>query len=61
MALLLLPIKATHRQALVVKGELLELSVEIDGEKVIETSRLWYPLPSSLVKRTREFLDGKAH
>ena len=45
----------------VVKGGLLELSIGIDGEKVIETSRLWYPLPSSLVKRTREFLDGKAH
>ncbi|HET8670008.1 MAG TPA: hypothetical protein VFM05_05100 [Candidatus Saccharimonadales bacterium] len=40
----------------VVKGGLLELSVEVDGEKVVETNRLWYPLPSSLVKRTREFL-----
>jgi len=45
----------------VVKGGLLELSVGIDGEKVIETSRLWYPLPSRLVKRTREFLNSKAH
>ena len=45
----------------VVKGGLLELSVGIDGEKVIDTSRLWYPLPSRLVKRTREFLDSKAH
>jgi hypothetical protein len=41
----------------VVKGGLLELSVDIDGEKVIETNRLWYPLPSGLVRRTREFLD----
>jgi hypothetical protein len=40
----------------VVKGGLLELSVEIDGQKVIETNRLWYPLPSSLVRRAREFL-----
>ena len=40
----------------VVKGGLLELSVEVDGEKVIETNRLWYPLPGSLAKRTREFL-----
>ena len=45
----------------VVKGGLLELSVGIDGEKVIETNRLWYPLPSRLVKRTREFLDKKPH
>jgi hypothetical protein len=44
----------------VVKGGLLELSVRIDGEKVIETNRLWYPLPSRLAKRTREFLDSKA-
>ena len=40
----------------VVKGGLLELSVEVDGEKVVETNRLWYPLPSSLATRTREFL-----
>ena len=44
----------------VVKGGLLELSLEIDGEKIIETNRLWYPLPSRLVKKTREFLDGKS-
>ena len=42
----------------VVKGGLLELSLEIDGEKIIETNRLWYPLPSTLVKKTREFLDS---
>ena len=40
----------------VVKGGLLELSVDVDGEKVVETSRLWYPRPSSLVRKTREFL-----
>jgi len=39
----------------VVKGGLLELSVELDGEKVLETNKLWYPRPSTLVKRTREF------
>jgi hypothetical protein len=43
-------------QVEVVKGDFLELSVDIDGQKVIETNRLWYPLPSSLVKRTRELL-----
>ena len=41
----------------VVKGGLLELSVGIDGEKLIEINRFWYPLPSSLVKKTRELLD----
>jgi len=40
----------------VVKGGLLELSVDVNGEKVVETSRLWYPLPSSFVRKTREFL-----
>ena len=43
----------------VVKGGLLELSVDVDGEKVVETSRLWYPLPSSLVRKTREFLGSR--
>jgi hypothetical protein len=41
----------------VVKGGLLELSVEVDGEKVLETNKLWYPRPSSLVKRTREVFN----
>ncbi len=40
----------------VVKGELFELSVGIDGEKVIETNRLWYSLPSNLVRKTRKLL-----
>ena len=43
-------------QVEVVKGDFLELSVDIDGQKVIDTNRLWYPLPSSLVRRTRELL-----
>jgi hypothetical protein len=41
----------------VVKGGFLELSVGIDGEKLIDINRLWYPLPSRLVKQTRELLD----
>jgi hypothetical protein len=40
----------------VVRGRLLELSIDVDGKKVIETSRLGYPLPSTLARRTREFL-----
>jgi hypothetical protein len=38
-----------------VKGGLFELSVEIDGKKVLD--HLWYPLPSSLGKRAREVLN----
>jgi hypothetical protein len=48
--------KAQDVEVEVVKGGLLELSVGIDGQKLIETNRLWYPLPSSLVRRTRELL-----
>lgn len=42
------------------KGGFLELSVDVDGEKLIDTNRLWYPLPSSLIRKTRELLDKKA-
>lgn len=42
------------------KGGFLELSVGIDGEKLIDTNRLWYPLPSSLLRKTREVLNRKA-
>jgi hypothetical protein len=52
--------KDSEIQVEVVKGDLLELSVGIDGQKVIETNRLWYPLPSSLVRRTRELLEERA-
>lgn len=52
--------KAEDVEVEVVKGGLLELSVGIDGEKLIDTNRLWYPLPSSLVKKTRELLDRGA-
>ena len=41
----------------VVKGGLLELSVAIEGEKVIDTNKLWYPLPSTLVKKTSQLLE----
>jgi hypothetical protein len=44
----------------VVKGGLLELSVDVDGEKAVETTRLWYPLPSTMVRETLAFL-GKQH
>jgi hypothetical protein len=37
-------------------GGLGEFSVLIDQEKVIDTSRLWYPTPSKVVKQVRKIL-----
>lgn len=48
--------RKTDVEVELVKGGLLELSVQVDGEKILDTNRLWYPLPSSLVKGTLEFL-----
>ena len=39
-----------------VKGGLGEFSISIDGRKVIDTSRLWYPTPSKVVAKTRSLL-----
>lgn len=39
-----------------VKGGLGEFSVSIGGRKVVDTSRLWYPTPSKIVKRVTELL-----
>jgi len=38
------------------KGGLGEFSVSIDGQKVINTNRLWYPTPSKVVAKTRKLL-----
>ena len=38
------------------KGGLGEFSVHLDGRKVIETSRLWYPSPGKIVSRVRDML-----
>ncbi|MGI8835670.1 MAG: hypothetical protein ACR2H4_03415 [Pyrinomonadaceae bacterium] len=38
------------------KGGFGEFSVSIDGEKVIDTNRLWYPTPSKVVTKTRALL-----
>jgi hypothetical protein len=40
----------------IVKGGLGELSVSIDGRKVIDTNRLWYPRPGKLVRDIRKLL-----
>jgi hypothetical protein len=39
-----------------VKGGLGEFSVTIDGDKVIDTSRLWYPRTGKVVARLRALL-----
>lgn len=39
-----------------IKGGLGEFSVSIDGRKVINRSRLWYPMPSKVVAKTRALL-----
>ena len=44
----------------VVKGGLLELSVYIDGRMALDTNRLLYPRPSTIVRRTRELLAEQA-
>jgi len=38
------------------KGGLGELSVSIDGEKVIDTNRFWYPSPRTVVAKVRKRL-----
>jgi len=43
-------------QVTIVKGGLGELSVSIDGRKVIDTNRLWYPRPSKIVNELRTLL-----
>ena len=36
-----------------VKGGFGEFSVSVDGQKVIDTNRRWYPSPSKVVTRVR--------
>jgi len=48
--------KETDTQVEVVRGGLGEFSVYLDDRKVIDTSRLWYPTPSNIVKRVRALL-----
>jgi hypothetical protein len=41
------------------KGGLGELSIAIDGQKVVKTNRLWYPTPNSLFQQVEQILDAK--
>jgi hypothetical protein len=38
------------------KGGLGEFSVSIQGQKVIDTNRLWYPRPSRVISKVRTLL-----
>lgn len=48
--------KETDADVTLVRGGLGELSVYIDDRKVIDTNRLWYPTPSSVVRRIKALL-----
>lgn len=39
-----------------VRGGLGEFSVSIDGQKVLDTNRFWYPTPGNVVTRIRTLL-----
>jgi hypothetical protein len=36
-----------------VRGGLGEFSVHLDGQKIIDTNRFWYPTPAKVVAKTR--------
>jgi hypothetical protein len=46
-------------QVKTVAGGLGEFSVFIDGQKAINTSRLWYPRPSKILVRIQDLLAKK--
>ena len=48
--------KENNVETEIVRGGLGEFSVYIDGQKVIDTNRLWYPLPGNVVKRVQALL-----
>jgi len=48
--------KENNLEVQTTKGGFGEFSVSIDGEKVIDTNRLWYPTPSKVVTKTRALL-----
>ena len=46
------PSLEVHRQT----GGLGELRVQVDGADVVDTHRLWYPTPASVIERVRKHL-----
>ena len=48
--------KENNLEVETVRGGLGEFSVSIEGEKVIDTNRFWYPTPSKVVAKIRGLL-----
>ena len=48
--------KETDVQVEILRGGLGEFSVHVDDRKVIDTNRLWYPIPSKVVKKMKALL-----
>lgn len=48
--------KENNVETVTVKGGFGEFSVYIDGRKVIDTNRLWYPTPSKIAKKVQAML-----
>ena len=48
--------KETNEQVELVRGGLGEFSVYVDGRKIINTNRLWYPRPSEVVRKMKALL-----
>ena len=42
------------------RGGIGELSVAIDGQKVVKTNRFWYPTPTSVYQQVKQILDAEA-
>lgn len=40
-----------------ITGGLGELSVDLDGTRVFNSSRIWYPTPASVIQKVREAMD----
>lgn len=40
------------------KGGLGELSVVIDGQKVVDTNRFWYPTPNNIFQKVKQRLEA---
>jgi hypothetical protein len=49
-------LKADGVEVETVKGGFGEFSVTVDGNKVVDTSRLWYPSRSKVVSKVRAML-----
>ena len=45
-------------EARLAKGGLGELSVRVDGREIVRTNPLWYPAPSTVVKKAKARLKG---